>query len=126
MSAQYDFIDSQLGATETTNTDLGDIKAPIGASRITGICAELACELGYTTIGFLAIAKLSWTGCGEMDGIPVHYVQSTASGQIFYQPEFIPVNIPIVGGHTDIKCEMRTHVALTGATQHGKVCLRFE
>ena len=126
MAAQYDFIDLQLDAAENVDTDLGDITAPIGASRITGICAELACELGYTAIGFLAIAKLSWTGCGEMDGIPVNWCQSTATGQVFYQPKFIPVNIPIVGGHTKIMCEMRTHVALTGQTQHGKVCLRFE
>jgi len=126
MATQFVSIDGQLGATETTHTDLGDIDVPVGASRITGICAELGCELGYTTIGFLAWAKLSWTGSGEMDGIPASYCQSTATGQVFYIPEFIPVNIPVIGGHTTVMCEMRTHVALTGQTQHGKICLRFE
>ena len=126
MATQFVSVDLQLGATETDYTDIGDINVPLGASRITGICAEIAQELGYTTLGCLGIAKLSWTGCGELDGIPVHLCQSTATGQVFYVPEFIPVNIPVTGGHTIVMCEIKETVAQTGTTQHGKVCLRFE
>lgn len=126
MSTQFDYTDLQLGATETDYTDIGDITAPVGASRITGICAEIAQELGYTTLGMLGVAKLEWTGAEQLDGIPVNTVQSTATGQVFYTPEFIPVNIPVKGGFTMIACAIKETVAQTGATQHGKICLRFE
>ena len=122
---QYKYVDKQLGATETTYEDLGDIEVPLGASRITGICAEVAAELGYTTLGQLAIAKLEYTGSGELEGIPVNYVQPTATGQVFYIPEFIPVNIPVTVSRI-IACYMKLTVAQTGQTFHGKVCFRFE
>lgn len=125
MPEQFLYTDAQLGATETTYEDLGDITVPIDASRITGICAEVAAELGYTTIGQLGIAKLEYTGAGELEGIPVNYVQSTATGQVFYIPEFIPVDIPIPLNRV-ITCFMKLTLAQTGQTYHGKVCLRFE
>lgn len=126
MAQQFDFADLQLGATETDYTALGTITAPIGASRITGICAEVAQETGYTTLGMLGIAKLEWTGAEELEGIPVNTVASIDDGQVFYKPKFIPVNIPVVGGLTEIVPSIKETVAQTGATQHGKVCLRFE
>ena len=126
MTTQYDFTDLALGATETDYTDIGDIKAPVGASRITGICAENAQETGYTTLGCLGIAKLEWTGAGQIDGIPVAIVAAVATGQVFYKPVFVPVSIPIIGGHTEIACSVKLTLAQTGTTQHGKICLRFE
>jgi len=36
------------------------------------------------------------------------------------------VSIPVVAGMTTIQCDVKETVAQTGATQHGKVCLRFE
>ena len=126
MGTQYDSIDLQLGATETTYTDLGDITAPVGANRITGIAAECAAELGYATEGQIGVAKLEFTGSEELDGIPVSYVQATATGQVFYRPQFIPCNIKITGGITTIACAIKLSVAQTGQTHHGKICLRFE
>lgn len=125
MGTQYESVDLQLGATETSDTDLGDITVPDNASRITGICMEVAAELGYATLGCLGIAKLEYQGAAQLEGIPVNYCQSTATGQVFYIPEFIPVNIP-VSAKTVIAVAMKLTVAQTGQTYHGKCCLRFE
>lgn len=125
MATQYEYVDLQLGATETTYTDLGDITVPDHATKITGICMEVAAELGYTTLGQLGIAKLEYQGAAALEGIPVHYCQSTATGQVFYVPEFIPVNIPIEA-KTVIAAYMKLTLAQTGQTFHGKCCLRFE
>ena len=126
MPTQFDFTDLQLGATETDYTDIGDIVVPLNCSRITGICAEIGMELGYTTLGMLGIARLRWTGGEEMDGVPVGLCQSTAGGQVFYKPKFVPVNIPVKAGLTEVECSIKTTIAPTGTTMHGKVCLRFE
>lgn len=126
LATQFKYTDLALGATETDYTDIGDITAPLNCSRITGICAEVAQETGYATMGCLGIAKLEWTGAEEIDGIPVHTVASIDDGQVFYQPEFIPVNIPVSGGFTEIECSIKLTIAQTGTTQHGKICLRFE
>jgi hypothetical protein len=125
LGTQYEYIDAQLGATETTYTDLGDITVPDGASRITGICMEEAAELGYATEGQLGIGKLEFQGSAQLEGIPVAYVQSTATGQVFYRPAFIPVNIA-VDEKTVIAVGMKLTLAQTGQTHHGKCCLRFE
>ncbi|MBA7534785.1 hypothetical protein ES705_27034 [subsurface metagenome] len=126
MTTQFDYGCSQLAATETDFTPMATITAPIGASRITGICAEVAQETGYATMGFLGIAKLAFTGSEELEGIPVNSVASVDDGQVFYKPKFIPVNIPVVGGLTPIVPSIKLTSLQTGATQHGKVCLRFE
>ena len=126
MPTQFDETNLQLGATETDYTDLGDITAPLNCGMITGICAEVAEETGNAAEGFLGTARLKITGAGEMDGIPVAIVEAVATGQVFYVPKFVPCNIPVKGGLTEIECSIKLSLAQTGTTEHGKVCLRFE
>lgn len=125
MATQFGYTDLALGATETTYTDIGDITVPEGASRITGICAEIAQETGYAAAGMLGVAKLEFQGAEELDGIPVNTVGTVDTGQVFYVPEFIPVNIPVIKNRP-IACAIKETIAQTGTTQHGKICLRFE
>jgi len=125
MGTQYEETNLQLGATETDYTDIGDITVPDGATKITGICMEVAGETSYATMGYLGVAKIEYQGAAQIEGIPVHIVHAVATGQVFYVPEFIPVNIR-VDAKTIIAAAIKLTVAQTGTTIHGKCCLRFE
>lgn len=125
MSTQFGSTDLNLGATETDYTDIGDINVPNGASRITGVCAEVAQETGYATLGMLGVAKLDFQGAEELEGIPVAIVASVDVSQITYVPKFVPVSIPVIANR-EIECKIKLTLAQTGTTQHGKICLRFE
>jgi len=125
MPTQLKFISADLGATETTETDLGDITVPIGASRITGICACCALETGSSGDGCLGIATLKYTGAGELAGIPVNLSSMEDLGQPGgTSPRFLPVNIPVPVNRA-IGCYMVLTVA-QGGTARGQVHLRFE
>jgi len=125
LGTQFAHIASALGATETTETDLGTIDVPFGASVITGICASCAVETGTTAEGMLAWARMSFPGSGILDGIPVALSSMEDLGVPGAAvPEFMPVNIP-VQEKIPIKCFMTMTLAQTG-TMHGKVALRFE
>lgn len=117
-------VNLSLGATETTETDLGDIKVPPNASRITGVCAACALETGTAAEGCLGRARIDFSGCEELDGIPADVVCIIDVGQVPYVPEFIPVNIAVVAGSL-IACYMTLTLAQTGNC-HGQVALRFE
>ena len=123
MPTQFAYKNSALGATETTETDLGEATVPSGASRITGICAAVALQTGTATQGPLGHARISYSGSGDLDGIPVAVVVMEELGGA-YEPEFTPVNLPVVP-LTKIKCYMTLTVAQTG-TCHGLLCFRFE
>ena len=124
MATQLKFISADLGSTETTETDLGDIVVPIGASRITGICACCATETGTTAEGYLAIAELKYTGAPELAGIPVHLssMEDVTFGGA--TPRFMAVNIPVPVNRA-IGCFMKTTLDQSG-TCRGQIHLRFE
>ena len=124
MGTQFDFAGLALGGTETIETPLGDITCPEGASRITGISAACALETGTATEGFLGRAKISFSGSGEIEGIPVHLSSIIDVGQMPGYPEFIPVNISCKE-LTRIHTYMTLSQAQTGAC-YGQICLRFE
>jgi len=123
MATQFGYKATALGATETTETSLGDITVPTKASRITGICAACALETGTATEGPLGHARISYSGSGELDGIPVAIVCMEELGGA-YEPEFTPVNLPVTS-LSKIKCYMTLTTTQTG-TAHGMVILRFE
>ena len=125
MPTQLKYVSADLGATETTETDLGDITVPIGASRITGICACCALETGSSGDGCLGIATLKYTGAPELDGIPVNLSSMEDLGQPgAATPRFQPVNIP-VPPLRQIGCYMKLTIA-QGGTARGQIHLRFE
>ena len=123
MATQFAYKGSALGSTETTETDLGDATVPSKAGRITGICAACALETGTATEGPLGHARISYSGSGEIDGIPVAIVCMEELGGA-YEPEFTPVNLP-VSALSKIHCYMTLTVAQTGGC-YGLIIFRFE
>jgi len=123
MATQFGYTNLALGATETTETDIGDITVPKGASRITGICGAVALETGTAADGGVAWGHLEFTGAEDLDGIPAAVVCMEELGGS-YTPRFIPCNIPVKEDAT-IACGMTMSVA-QGGTCHGLMCLRFE
>lgn len=123
MGTQFAHKGSALGATETTETDLGDITVPNGVSRITGISACCAIETGTAGDGALGHSRLSWAGAPELDGIPVGIAVMEELGGSFV-PQYLPVNIPIKA-LTTVHCYMTLTVAQGGAC-YGLISLRFE
>ena len=123
MATQFGVISTALGATESTETDLGDITVPSGASRITGICAAVVLETGTATEGTLGHARLSYSGSGDLEGIPTAIVISEELGGS-YTPQFTPVALPVVA-LTKISCFATLTLDQTG-TAHAVISLRFE
>ena len=123
MPTQFGHKSTALGATETTETDLGDITVPSGASRITGISAAIVLQTGTAAEGTLGHVRLSYSGSGDLEGIPAAIVVSEELGGS-YTPKFTPVNLP-VKELTKIGCYATLTLAQTG-TAHALVSLRFE
>lgn len=123
MATQFTYKGDALGATETTETDLGEATVPDKASRITGICAAVALETGTATEGTLGHARISYSGSGDLDGIPVAVTCMEELGGA-YEPEFTPVNLPVTP-LTKIKCYMTLTSAQTGSC-YGLILFRFE
>lgn len=123
MATQFGYVSTALGATETTETDLGTITVPVGARRVTGICAAVVLQTGTATEGTLGHARLTWSQAGEMDGIPCAIVVSEELGGS-YTPKFTPVNWNVVA-QSKIKCYATLTLAQTG-TAHCVISLRFE
>lgn len=123
MATQFGHISTALGATETTETDLGEITVPSGARVITGISAAVVLQTGTATEGTLGHARLSYSKSGTIEGVPTAIVVSEELGGS-YTPEFTPVNLPVVP-LTKIKCYATLTLAQTG-TAHALICLRFE
>ena len=123
MPTQFGYINKELGATETTETDLGEITVPEKANRVTGICAAVVLETGTAAEGTLAHARLSYSGSGEIDGVPCAIVVSEELGGS-YTPEFMPINLPVTA-LSKIKCYATLTLDQTG-TAHALISLRFE
>ena len=123
MATQFGHKSTALGSTETTETDLGEITVPSGASRITGISAAVVLQTGTATEGTLGHARLSYSGSGDIEGIPCAIVISEELGGS-YTPKFTPVNLPVVS-LTKIKCFATLTLDQTG-TAHALISLRFE
>ena len=123
MATQFGHVSTALGSTETTETDLGDITVPSKAGRITGICAAVVLQTGTATEGTLAHVRLSYSGGGEIVGIPTAIVVSEELGGS-YTPKFMPVNLPVVA-LTKIHVFATATLDQTG-TAHALVSLRFE
>jgi len=124
MATQIKQVNTSLGATETTYTDLGDITVPVGASRITGVCAIAAITKGTATEGALGVCKLEFTGGPELDGIPTAMAMVIDIGHADLVPAFLPCNIP-VPPNRDIACYIKLTLAQTEDCD-GIVSLRFE
>lgn len=123
MGTQFGRIGLALGATETTETDIGDITVPTGASRITGICFAVALETGSAADGCVGWGHLEFSGAGDLDGIPAAIVCMEELGGA-YTPKMIDCSIE-VKENQKVACGATLSVAQAGAC-YGLCCLRFE
>ena len=123
MATQFGHIHTELGATETTESSLGNITVPKGARQVTGICAAVVLETGTAAEGTVGHCRLSYSGAGELKGIPMAIVVSEELGGS-YVPQFMPFNMS-VQALTNIACFATLTLAQTGTT-HALISLRFE
>ena len=123
MGTQFGNISTALGATETTETDLGDITVPSGASRITGISAALVAQTGTAAEGFLGHCRMTYSKSGTVEGVPMAVIVSEELGGS-YTPQFTPCNLQVTA-LTKVSVFATATLAQTG-TIHSLVCLRFE
>ncbi len=128
MLTQADQVELALGATETTETNLGTIAIPsAGVSRIVGVYGidhgvETTAEecSGYFRLAFKTVAG-SFKFPVQVFNAGAGTLASPASEHV---PKIIPVNIPVPANESII-CYMAQYVASTGA-RRGTVGLIME
>lgn len=124
-----DFVENALGATETTETELGTITVPAGVQRITGIYGDIIIEtttLAEGTVGYFRLDS------EDLSLAPAKFpaaIQQGAAGTLVaigptQTPHIIPVNIP-VSPTSRIKCYAALELAQTG-TCRGRVGVIYE
>jgi len=126
---QSDFIEEALGATETTETDLGDIDVPSkGVSRIVGLYGVATIQTATAAEGTDGYYRLAFKSVPGVYRFPATIYQGAAgtlaTQGAAHQPQIIPVNIPVPPNET-ISCYMALALAQTG-TCRGRVGLIFE
>lgn len=126
MVTQFAFKSTALGATETTETSLGNIQVPDRASVITGVCAIASIDELTLKEGTAGSARLNFTGAGELSGIPVAVTGQGTTSTSFggFQPVFFPCSIPVTP-LSNVACYMTLTKAQTGNCV-GNIYLRFE
>lgn len=128
VGTQGDFVESALGSTETTETNMGTITVPpTGVSRIVGIYGILE-EITTTAeqgVGYVRLAFKTVAGSFKFPCSTYHAPAGTLASPGFrYEPKIIGVNIP-VPPNEQITPYMAAFVAATGACR-GMVGLIFE
>lgn len=114
---QGDFVELALGATETTETELGTLTMPPTARKIIGIYGTIE---GISTtaeqlVGYFRLAFGNLSGRFKFPATSFQAPAGTLASPGFeYQPKIIPCDIDVVGNET-IKCYAATFVAATGA-----------
>jgi len=115
---QADYVELALGATETTETNLGTITIPSAGVRaivgVYGILQEISTTaeqgVGYFRLAFKTVAGTFKFPCSTFQAP----AGTLASPGFMYEPKIIPVNIPVPSNET-ITAYMATFVAATGA-----------
>lgn len=129
MATQGDFAENALGATETTETDLGDITIPsAGVSKIVGIYGIATIQTTTAAEGTAGYFRLSFKSVSGTFRFPAQIFQG-AAGTLAdigpsQDPKIIPVDIPIPANET-IACYLALNLAQTG-TCRGMVGIIME
>ena len=126
---QADYVDNDLGATETTETDLGDIRISGKSSgRIVGVWGMVAKEEATLKEGTLAFFRLA---SKDVDIAPAKFPAVVGGGgttstadSVQMVPHIIPVNIA-ARPNAVIECYMVLTIAQT-ATCRAAVGLIYE
>jgi len=128
MVTQGDYIDADLGATETTETDLGDITVPsAGVSKIIGvwgICAKEEATLKEGTLAFFRLDFKTVSGTFKFPAVVGGGGTTSTADAVQMMPHIIPVDIPVPANET-IGCYMVLSIAQS-ATCRGAVGVIFE
>lgn len=115
---QAQFVELALGATETTETDLGDINVP--AKGVTYIVGVYGICHGVQTTGEenSAYFRLEFSTVPGVYRFPAQVYEAgagtLAGGNVSFEPKIIPVRIQVPPNET-IACYMAQFVAATGA-----------
>lgn len=126
---QGDYAEAALGATETTETNLGTITIPTqGVSRIVGIYGITSIQTTTVAEGVSGHFRLSFSTVAGVFKFPVTIFQGAAGTLADIGPvhaaQIIPVNIPVPSKET-VTCYMTLNLAQTG-TCRGMVGLIME
>ncbi len=129
MPTQGDFKQGDLGATETTETDLGDITIPAsGISRIIGVYGQVMIETGTAGEGSLGEFRLSFSTVAGTFKFPAQVFNgpagTLADQGAGFDPKIIPVNISVPSNEV-VGCFARLNQVQTGDV-HGMVGVIME
>jgi len=103
-----------LGATETTETDLGDITIPVNGGTVIGVWGIVSNATPTAAEGYQGFFRLA---SADVDIAPAKFPLSLVGGvadSFDFTPVIIPVNIPVRGKAT-IECYAVLSLAQTGA-----------
>ena len=122
-------MDADLGATETTETNLGTITMPAtGVSRIVGVSCSIVIQTGTAAEGSAGEFRLAFKTVSGSFIFPAdvfHGPAGTLADQgVVYKPTMLPVDIPVPANET-VTCYAALDLAQTG-TVHGHVFLIME
>lgn len=126
---QADYKDSALGATETTETNLGEITIPTqGVTRIVGIYGIATLQTTTAAEGTAGSFRLGFSTVAGIFKFPTTIFQGAAGtlasiGQA-QAPQIIPVDIPVPANET-VTVYMTLNLTQTG-TCRGMVGLIME
>lgn len=128
MGTMYKYVSTALGATETTETSLGNIQVPSLATRITGISFVVSIDELTLKEGTAGHGRLNFSGAQDVEGIPTAVVGfgTTSVSMGAFVPVFTPCNIDVSSiQNGNIAC----FATLTKAQSGNCICtvsLRFE
>lgn len=124
----YKYVNTALGATETTETSLGNIEVPSVATRITGISFVVSIDELTLKEGTAGWGRLNFSGAQDLEGIPVAITGNgtTSVSSFGFSPVFTPCNIDVSQiQNGKIACFATLTLAQTGSCIC-TVSLRFE
>lgn len=118
MVTQGDWIENALGATETDETNLGDITIPADKDRrIIGVWCIIN-GIQTTSEYISGVFRLAFGTVSGKFKFPAQTLASgagtLAGGAVAFEPRIIPVNIPVPAKET-ITAYVETFQAQTGA-----------
>lgn len=123
---QGDRVYLALNATETSETKVGTMTVPIGATKIVAISGQLMQPTGTNGEMVSGQFRIQPQQTGGQFKFPAQVVagQGAVGALAAYEPKWIPCNIP-VREKDSIDCFVTADVALTG-TGTGSVAVVYE
>jgi len=124
MATKGDFVENALGATETTETEVGTITIPQGVSKIIALYGDITIQTTTAAEGAVGFIRLDSSDLSLAPAkFPARIVQGAAGTLAGIGPDstphLIPVDIPVTGS-ARVVCYAATELAQTG-TCRGRI-----